>query len=52
VCSFSNTKPITSKSFAAVREEFSNAYSDKEIPNKTTIHQLVTMFRDIGSVCL
>jgi hypothetical protein len=43
---------ITSKSFAAVREAFSNAYPDKEVPNKTKIHQLVTKFRDTGSVCL
>jgi hypothetical protein len=36
---------FASKSFAAVREAFSNAYPDKEVPNKTTIHQLVTKFR-------
>jgi hypothetical protein len=30
---------FASKSFAAaVREAFSNAYPDKEVPNKTTIH--------------
>jgi hypothetical protein len=40
-----------SKSFAAVRETFSNAYPDKEVPNKTTIHRQVTTFRDTGSVC-
>jgi hypothetical protein len=42
---------FTSKSFAAVREAFSNAYPDKELPNKTTIQQLVTI-RDTGSVCV
>jgi hypothetical protein len=43
---------FASKSFAAAREAFSNAYPDKEVPNKKTIHQLVTKFRDTGSVCL
>jgi hypothetical protein len=43
---------FASKSFAAVREAFSNVYPDKEVPNKTTIHRLVTKFRDTGSVCL
>jgi hypothetical protein len=28
---------FASKSFAAVREAFSNAYPDEEVPNKTTI---------------
>jgi hypothetical protein len=37
---------FASKLFAAVREAFSDAYPDKEVPNKTTIHQLVTTFRD------
>jgi hypothetical protein len=49
VCSFSN---IASKSFAAVRKAFNNAYPDKEVPNKTTVHEPVTKFRDTGSVCL
>jgi hypothetical protein len=40
------------KSFAAVREAYSNAYPDKEVRNKTTIHRLVIKFRDTGSVCL
>jgi hypothetical protein len=35
---------FASKSFAAVREAFSNAHSDSELPNKT-IHLLVTKFR-------
>jgi hypothetical protein len=38
------------KSFAAVHEIFSNAYPDKEVPNKTAIHRLVTKFRDTGRV--
>jgi hypothetical protein len=33
-----------SKSFAGVREAFSKACPDKEVPNKTTIHQVVTKF--------
>jgi hypothetical protein len=40
------------KSFAVVRESFSNAYPDKEVPNKTTIHRLVTKYRETRSVCL
>jgi hypothetical protein len=43
---------FTSKSFAAVREAFSSAYPDKEVPNKTTTRRLVTKSRDTGSVCL
>jgi hypothetical protein len=39
------------KSFAAVREAFSNVYPD-EVPNKTTIHRLVTKFQEKGSVYL
>jgi hypothetical protein len=42
---------FASKSFAAIREAFSNAYPDKEVPNKSTIHWLVTKFRNTGSVC-
>jgi hypothetical protein len=42
---------FASKSFAAVREAFSNAYPDKKVPNKTTIHRAFTEFRDTGSVC-
>jgi hypothetical protein len=38
------------KSFASVREAFSNAYPDKKVPNKTTIHRLVTKFRDTDSI--
>jgi hypothetical protein len=43
---------FTFKSFVAVRQVFSNAYPDKEVPNKTAKHGLVTKFRDTGSVCL
>jgi hypothetical protein len=35
---------FTSKSFAVVREASSNAYRGKEVPNKTTIHQLAVTF--------
>jgi hypothetical protein len=42
---------FASKSFTAVRKAFSNVCSDKEIPNKTTVHRLVTKCRDTGSVC-
>jgi hypothetical protein len=35
---------FTSKSFAAVREAFSNVYPDKKVPNKTVTH-MVTYFR-------
>jgi hypothetical protein len=41
---------FASKSFAAVREAFSNAHPDKEVPNKTIIRRLVTKFRVTGSV--
>jgi hypothetical protein len=40
------------KLFAAVHEAFNNVYSDKEVLNKTTVHQPVTAFRDAGSICL
>jgi hypothetical protein len=43
---------FASKSFAAVREAFSNAYPDKEIPNKTTIHRMVRKRRNTRSVSL
>jgi hypothetical protein len=36
---------LASKSFAAVRKAFSDAYLNKEVPNKATIHGLVTKFR-------
>jgi hypothetical protein len=36
---------FASKFFAAIREAFSNAYPDKELPNKTTIHRRETKFR-------
>jgi hypothetical protein len=31
---------LASKYFSAVRDVFSNAYPEKEVPNKTTIHRL------------
>jgi hypothetical protein len=37
--------------FAAVHEAFSNAYPDKEVLKKTTIHRQVITFRDAGNVC-
>jgi hypothetical protein len=43
---------FASKSFAAVREAFSNVYPDREVPNETTVHRLITKFRDTGSVCV
>jgi hypothetical protein len=43
---------FASKSFAAVREAFSNAYPDKELPNIPTIYRLVIKFQDAGSVCV
>lgn len=39
-----------SKSCYAVREMFSNAYYDREVPKKTTVYLLVTQFRDSGRV--
>jgi hypothetical protein len=41
-----------SKSHAAFSEAFSNVYPDKEVPNKTSIHRLLTTFLDTGSVCV
>jgi hypothetical protein len=43
---------LTSKSFAAVREAFCNAYPDKEVPNKTTMYRMLTKFLNTGSACL
>jgi hypothetical protein len=42
---------LTSKSFAAVREVLSNAFLEKEEPNKITIHLLETKVLATGSVC-
>jgi hypothetical protein len=36
---------LASKSFAAGSEAFSSACPDMEVPNKTTIHRLVTKFQ-------
>jgi hypothetical protein len=41
---------FSSKLFAAVCEAIRNTFRDKEVPNKTTVHKLVT-FRDTRSVC-
>jgi hypothetical protein len=41
---------FASKSFTAVSEAFSNAYPDKEVPNKTII-RVVTKFQDTGNDC-
>jgi hypothetical protein len=49
-CVFILEHYFASKSFAAVREAFSNVYPDKEVPNKTTVHREVTTFRKILSV--
>jgi hypothetical protein len=38
---------FASKSFAAVSEALSNVYHDKEVPDKTKIHRLVTTHWDI-----
>jgi hypothetical protein len=38
------------KSFAAVREVFSKAYPEKQVPNKTSIRRLATKFRE-GKKC-
>jgi hypothetical protein len=43
---------FASKSFVSVRESFGDAYPDKEVPNETTVHRLVTKFLDTRSVCL
>jgi hypothetical protein len=51
-CVFIVEHYFASKSFAAVREAISSVYPDKEVLNKTTVHQLVTKFRDTASVCL
>jgi hypothetical protein len=36
---------FASKLFATLREAFSNAYPENEVPNKTPVHRLVTKFR-------
>jgi hypothetical protein len=40
------------KPSAALREAFSGAYADKQVPSKTTVRRLVTQCQDTGSVCL
>jgi hypothetical protein len=39
-------------SLTVVSEAFSNAYFDKQVPNKLTVRTMVTKFRGAGSVCL
>jgi hypothetical protein len=51
-CVFIFKHYFVSELFAAVREAFSFVYPDKAVPNKTTVHWLVTKFRDTGSICL
>jgi hypothetical protein len=36
----------------ALRGAFISAYAGNEVPNMTTVHRLVTKFRDAGNVCL
>jgi hypothetical protein len=50
-CVFILEHCFASKSSAAVHEAFINVHPDEEVPNKT-VHQLVTEYQDIGSVCL
>jgi hypothetical protein len=51
-CGYSQTLIFASKSSATVCEAFSNACPDREVLNKTAVHQMVTTFQDTGSVCL
>jgi hypothetical protein len=48
VCAHTRTVPL-SEIFAAVREAFSIAYSDREIANRA-IYRPVTTLRDTGSI--
>jgi hypothetical protein len=43
---------FTSELFVAVHEAFSSVYPDKEVPNKTTVYQLVRTLWDTAIVCL
>jgi hypothetical protein len=51
VCSFSNIASHLNR-LLLFAKHLANAYPDKEVPEKTTIHRLVTKFRDTGSVFL
>jgi hypothetical protein len=42
---------FVSKSFASAREEFSIAYPDNDVPNKTIVYRLITKFWDTRSIC-
>jgi hypothetical protein len=37
---------MPTESLVALRESFSNVYSDKKVPSKATVRPLVTTFRD------
>jgi hypothetical protein len=52
-CVFIHERYFPSKSSAAVRETFSDAYRDREVPAKTSVpeHHLVTNFWGVESVC-
>jgi hypothetical protein len=50
-CVFILEHYFATESFGTVHEAFSNMYPDKKVPNKTTIHRLVTKSWDAGSVC-
>jgi hypothetical protein len=43
-CGFILENYFIPKLFTSVHETFSNAYPGKEVPNKTTIHHLLTAF--------
>jgi hypothetical protein len=49
VCSFSNITSLRNRSLLFVKH-FNSSYPHKDVPNKATIHRLVTKFRDTGSV--
>jgi hypothetical protein len=48
MCSFLNT--TSHQNHLLLCEAFSSAYLDEAVPNKTTIHCLVTKFWDTGRV--
>lgn len=45
-------KYLSSNFFVAVRGAISNSCPDKEVPNKTKIHRLITKFRDRRGDCV
>jgi hypothetical protein len=48
-CVFIPEHYFGTKSFAALRQAFSNAFPDNRMPNKSTGHGLVKKIRDTGS---